>query len=196
MENRVRSFLEQELREAARVIDLVLNDRVLQERLLAVADACIEAVRRGNKIMFAGNGGSAADAQHFAAELVGRFYHERAAIPALSLNADTSILTAIGNDYGFEKIFSRQVEANGRAGDVFVGISTSGSSRNVIEAAQQARKMGISTVCLVGMTPCDLENVSDYCIRAPSDSTPRIQEVHTVLGHVLCMLIEKLSDLA
>src|SRR5690606_30773846 len=127
-----------------------------------------------------------ADAQHFAAELVGRFYHERAAIPAISLNADTSMLTAIGNDYGFEKVFSRQIEANGRAGDVFVGISTSGNSRNVIEAAQQARRMGITTVCLVGMTTCELEHVSDYCIMAPSDSTPRIQEAHTVIGHALC----------
>lgn len=192
----MRSILEQELSESARVIGLVQNDKVLQESLLSVADVCIEAVKRGNKIIFAGNGGSAADAQHFAAELVGRFYHERVAIPSISLNADTSMLTAIGNDYGFEKIFSRQIEANGSAGDVFVGISTSGNSRNVVEAAQQAKIMKITTVALVGIRACDLEHVCDYCIKAPSDSTPRIQEAHTLIGHALCMLIEKCSSQA
>ncbi len=191
MEDRVRSHLEHELSEAARVIGLVLKDKLLQERLLSVAGACIEAVRRGNKIMFAGNGGSAADAQHFAAELVGRFYFDRGALSAMALTTDTSMLTAIGNDYGFERIFSRQIEANGRAGDVFIGMSTSGSSKNIVQAVMKAREKGILTVGLIGASPCELERICDHCIKSPSESTPRIQEVHTIIGHVLCSLIEK-----
>lgn len=187
----MRSFLEAELSEAARVVDLVQKDEALQGTLLSVARACIDAVNQGNKIMFAGNGGSAADAQHFAAELVGRFYFERGALSAIALNTDTSMLTAIGNDYGFEKIFSRQVEANGRAGDVFIGISTSGNSRNVVEAALKSREMGILTVGMVGMASCELERVCDHCIKAPSESTPRVQEAHTLIGHCLCAIIEK-----
>lgn len=193
MEDRVKSLLEAELNEAARVIDQVRNNEALQVALLSVTRVCIDAINQGNKIMFAGNGGSAADAQHFAAELVGRFYQERGALPAVALSTDTSMITAIGNDYGFEKIFSRQVEANGRAGDVFIGISTSGNSKNVVEAALKCREMDIHSVSLVGLAPCELERICDHSIKAPSVSTPRIQEVHTVIGHTLCALIEKFT---
>lgn len=191
MENRVKAFLEKELDESAKVISLIRQDEALMEMLITVADICIDALRRGNKIMFAGNGGSAADAQHFAAELVGRFYCERKPLSAIALTTDTSMLTAIGNDYGFEQVFSRQVEANGRAGDVFIGISTSGNSKNVVEAAQKCKTIGVTTVGLIGRKPSDLDEVIDYCIRAPSASTPRIQEAHAVIGHVLCSLIER-----
>ena len=191
MENRVKAFLEKELEDSAKVIDLIRQDKALVDMLVTVADICIDALRRGNKILFAGNGGSAADAQHFAAELVGRFYCERKPLSAMALTTDTSMLTAIGNDYGFEQVFSRQVEANGRAGDVFIGISTSGNSKNVIEAALKCKLIGVTSVGLVGCKPSALEEVCDYTIRAPSASTPRIQEAHAVIGHVLCSLIER-----
>lgn len=191
MENRVKAFLEKELDESAEVISLIRQDDGLVNTLITVADICIEALRRGNRILFAGNGGSAADAQHFAAELVGRFYCERRPLSAMALTTDTSMLTAIGNDYGFEQIFSRQVEANGRAGDVFIGLSTSGNSRNVVEAALKCNAVGITTVGMVGSKPSDLEETCDYCIHAPSSSTPRIQEAHAVIGHILCSIIER-----
>lgn len=191
MEDRVKAFLEKELDEAENVISLIRRDDALLGMLTTVADICSDALRRGNKIMFAGNGGSAADAQHFAAELVGRFYCERTPLAATALTTDTSMLTAIGNDYGFEQIFSRQIEANGRAGDVFIGISTSGNSKNVNQAAKMCKTMQIITVGLVGDRSSVLGCMCDYCLSVPSRSTPRIQEAHTVIGHALCALIER-----
>jgi D-sedoheptulose 7-phosphate isomerase len=191
MENRVRAFLENELEESAKVVSQIRQDGALVDTLIEVADICIDALRRGNKIMFAGNGGSAADAQHFAAELVGRFYCERTPLAAIALTTDTSMLTAIGNDYGFEQIFSRQVEANGRSGDIFIGISTSGNSKNVSQAALMCKSMKIITVGLISDRTSTLGDISDYCVCVPSNSTPRIQEAHTVIGHALCALIER-----
>ncbi len=140
--------------------------------------------------MIAGNGGSAADAQHIAAELVGRFLRERKALPAMALTTDTSILTAIGNDYSFENVFSRQVEALGQAGDVAIGISTSGNSKNVIKAIQTAKKMEMITIGFTGESGGELKNCIDFCFQAPSQSTPHIQEAHLAVAHALCDIVE------
>ena len=156
---------------------------------------CIEIIKNclidGNKILICGNGGSAADAQHFAAEIVGRFKLERKGFPAVALTTDTSILTAIGNDYGFDKIFERQVEALGKEGDVLIGISTSGSSENVINAVNKAKEMGIHTVGLLGKDGGKLKNIVDFALTVDSNNTARIQECHLTIYHVICEEVEK-----
>lgn len=149
-----------------------------------------ECFRSGNKIMLAGNGGSAGDSQHIAAEFAGRFFYERPGLPAIALTTNTSMLTAIGNDYGFNQLFARQVRANGRLGDVFIGISTSGNSENVIKAVHTAKEIGMGTIALCGNTG-DLLNIVDTAICVPSSNTPHIQECHIVIGHIICALIEK-----
>jgi D-sedoheptulose 7-phosphate isomerase len=159
--------------------------------ILAAADLVTEALGSGRRVLACGNGGSAADAQHFAAELVGRFARERAAWPALALTTDTSALTAIGNDYGFERVFSRQVEAHGRNGDVLVLISTSGSSPNVLVAARTAAARGLRTVGLTGRDGGELARLVDVPLNVPAASTARVQEVHATILHVLCDLVEQ-----
>ena len=168
----------------------VLADDALMAATLAVAQHCEAVLRAGGKVMLAGNGGSAADAQHIAAELVARFEFDRPGLPALALSTDTSMLTAIGNDYGYEYVFSRQVQASGRPGDVFIGISTSGNSKNVVKAVEAAKAKGISTVALCGSCGC-LAALCDFALAVPSAHTPRIQENHILLGHILCALIEE-----
>lgn len=163
----------------------------LQPHLIAAAEAATEAVRNGNKIVFCGNGGSAADAQHLAAELVGRLVRDRRALPALALTTDSSALTAIGNDFGFDEVFARQVEGLGRSGDVLVAISTSGNSPNVIRAVEVAKPMGIYTVGFLGRNGGRLAPMVDLPIVVPAEETARIQEAHIFLGHVLCALIEQ-----
>jgi D-sedoheptulose 7-phosphate isomerase len=156
---------------------------------------CIEIIKNslknGNKLLICGNGGSAADAQHFAAEIVGRFKLERKGFPAIALTTDTSILTAIGNDYGFDKIFERQIEALGKKGDVLVGISTSGNSENVINAVNKAKEMGIFTVGLLGKDGGKLKNIVDLALIVDSNNTARIQECHLTIYHVICEEVEK-----
>lgn len=149
------------------------------------------AVESGGKILLCGNGGSAADAQHIAAEMVGRYRRERPGAPALALTTDTSILTAVGNDYGFEEVFARQVEAMGRPGDCLVGISTSGRSPNVGKAMERARQSGLSTVGLLGCGGGTLKDLCDVAVVVPSESTPRVQEVHITVGHIWCDLLEE-----
>jgi D-sedoheptulose 7-phosphate isomerase len=161
------------------------------QALAAAAELLSRCVRDGGKVLLFGNGGSAADATHIAAELVGRFLTERRALPALSLSDNASAVTAIGNDYGFERVFSRQVEAHGEPGDVAVGISTSGRSANVLHALAVARERGLGTVALTWSDAGPLRGAVDVCIEVPSTSTPRIQEAHTVVAHVLCELIER-----
>lgn len=168
----------------------VLEDAALLARVVEVAQAMERALRAGNKILFAGNGGSAADAQHLAAEFVARFEFDRPGLPALALNTDTSMLTAIGNDYGYEYVYSRQVEANGRVGDVFVGISTSGNSKNIVRAVDACRRMGLTTVALCGAGG-QLKDLCDHALAVPSTHTPRIQETHILLGHALCAMVEE-----
>ena len=159
--------------------------------VLAAVDVLLEALRSGRTVMACGNGGSAADAQHFAAELTGRFARERRAWPALALTTDTSALTAIGNDYGFDRVFARQVEAHGRQGDVLVAMSTSGNSPNVLAAVEAARARGVKTIGLTGTDGGALGRVVDVHLNVPSPTTARIQEVHITLLHVLCDLVEQ-----
>jgi D-sedoheptulose 7-phosphate isomerase len=149
------------------------------------------ALAAGKKLLLMGNGGSAADAQHFAAEIVGRFRLERRGLPAIALSTDTSILTAIGNDYGFETIFRRQVEAHAVAGDVVIGISTSGSSKNVFTAMSLAREIGCLTIALLGRDGGTIKDIVDLDLTIPSQDTPRVQEGHITIIHILCDLIEK-----
>ncbi len=154
------------------------------------SEELVTALRQGNKVLLFGNGGSAADAQHIAAEFVGRFAFDRPALPALALTANSSTLTAISNDYGFDRVFSRQIEAVGRPGDVAIGISTSGNSPNVLDAVLAARKNGLRTIALTGGTGGKLRDKVDYCICVPSKETPRIQECHILIGHIISDLAE------
>lgn len=168
--------------------------RALGELAGPIAEAgglLIEVLQTGGKVLLCGNGGSAADAQHIAAELAGRYQRERRALPALALTTDTSAMTAIGNDYGFARIFARQVEALGRAGDVLVAISTSGESDNILAAADTARRTGLQTLGLAGGTGGRLAGACDRCIIVPERSTARIQECHILIGHIWCSLIDE-----
>jgi D-sedoheptulose 7-phosphate isomerase len=173
--------------EHATMLDLLRDLAPAIARTASVVADCLAA---GGHVLFCGNGGSAADAQHLAAELVGRFLKESRAFPAIALHANTSVLTALGNDYGFETIFSRQVEAHGRPGDVLVGISTSGNSSNVLRAVETARQRGLATVGLSGGSGGQLAGVCDICLSGPSPSTPRVQEGHILIGHIICGLVE------
>src|SRR6266478_3630924 len=155
------------------------------------SEILVSALRQGNKVLLFGNGGSAADAQHIAAELVGRFAFDRPALPALALSVNSSCVTAIGNDYGFEKVFSRQLEALARPGDIAIAISTSGNSTNVLHAISTARKIGLKTIGLTGRSGGNLRNAVDYCICVPSNETPRIQECHILVGHIISELVER-----
>ncbi|TMH55709.1 MAG: D-sedoheptulose 7-phosphate isomerase [Betaproteobacteria bacterium] len=185
MKDRLDHNIREQMRETARNLDTMAADDELVGRR-----ACVEALRQGHKILFAGNGGSAADAQHLAAELVSRFAYDRPGLPAFALTTDTSVLTAIGNDYGYERLFARQIEALGGAGDVFFGLSTSGRSPNVLNALQLARAMGIVTVGMTGRQGGQMSERCDHLLRVPSDSTPRIQEGHIAIGHAICQIIE------
>lgn len=168
----------------------VLDDECLLAAVVEVAQLVERALRAGNKLMLAGNGGSAADAQHIAAEFVSRFEFDRPGLPSIALTTDTSMLTAIGNDYGYDYVFARQVEANGRAGDVFIGISTSGNSKNVVRAVNAAKAMGITTVALCGAGG-RLKDLCEHALCVPSTHTPRIQENHILLGHAICAMVEQ-----
>jgi D-sedoheptulose 7-phosphate isomerase len=173
------------------VKERLLGSADIVSTIAGVSELLIAALQQGNKVLLFGNGGSAADAQHIAAEFVGRFAFDRPAVPALALTVNTSCLTAIGNDYGFEVVFSRQIEALGRAGDVAIGISTSGNSPNVLRAVATARKMGLQTVALTGCTGGKLKDAVDHCICVPSNETPRIQECHILIGHIISELAEQ-----
>ncbi|MDB5969087.1 MAG: gmhA3 [Hydrocarboniphaga sp.] len=168
----------------------MLEDRALLRAIAQVAEVCVAAYRAGNKILIAGNGGSAADAQHVAAELVARFEFDRPGLPAIALTTDTSALTAIGNDYGFERLFSRQVEALGRAGDVFIGLSTSGNSRNILKAMEVAQAQGLIRVAMCGAGG-RIHQMAEHVLAMPSMHTPRIQEGHGLVGHIICAMIEE-----
>ena len=177
------------LRESARLHERVAGESV--DALVAVADALLAAVGSGAKVLIFGNGGSAADAQHFACELVGRFLRERKALPAVALTTDTSAITAIANDYGFDRIFVRQIEAHARPGDVAIGISTSGSSANVLAGLQFAKSRGLTTVAFTGGSGGAIGAAVDVHVNVPHDVTPRIQEVHRTLIHAVCDVVEQ-----
>jgi D-sedoheptulose 7-phosphate isomerase len=191
MENLLTGAIAAQLRETADNLRAMSEDATLHAAMARAAEACIAALRRGNKILFAGNGGSAADAQHLAGELVSRFNYDRPGLPAFSLSTDTSVLTAIGNDYGYERLFARQIEAVGSRGDVLIAISTSGRSPNILAALRTARDRGLVTIGLTGRLGGDMPPLCDHCLRTPSDLTPRIQEGHITIGHTICYLIEQ-----
>jgi len=184
----MREIIERMFKETIAVQDACLSDNV--DRIAQAAQSLIEAIQAGKKVLIFGNGGSAADSQHMAAELVGRFQAERKAFPAIALTTDTSSLTALGNDYGFEKVFARQVEALGQTGDVVVAISTSGNSANVLAAVKQAKAQGMTVIALTGGTGGQLAEGVDTALIVPSDNTARIQESHAVIIHCLCELVE------
>jgi D-sedoheptulose 7-phosphate isomerase len=183
-------YVIEHIRSSIRVKQAILGDHALLYRVVEAGKICVKALQQGNRILFAGNGGSAADAQHVAAELVGRYNYHRPGLPAMSLTTDTSMLTAISNDYGYERVFERQVQAQGKAGDVFIGISTSGNSKNILHALQTAKNMGLATVGFTGSGGA-MKNLCDICINVPSDNTPHIQECHIMIGHILCGMIEE-----
>ena len=170
---------------------LMAGDNDLLDRIEHVVDICLNALRSGGKILMAGNGGSAADAQHLACEFVSRFALDRRGLAAIALSTDTSVLTAVGNDYGFERLFARQIEALGNPGDVFWGISTSGKSPNVLQALRQARSQALICVGLTGSGSGPMHELCDHLLSVPSPSTPKIQEGHITLGHIICGLIEQ-----
>jgi D-sedoheptulose 7-phosphate isomerase len=186
-EQRVRRSIEASIA----VKQLLLGSAEVVSAMAEVSEILIEALKKGNKPILFGNGGSAADAQHIAAEFVGRFAFDRPPLPALALSVNSSAITAIGNDYGFDLVFARQIEALGRAGDVAIGISTSGTSPNVLQGVAVAKKMGLHTVGLTGASGGKLKAAVDDCICAPSNETPRIQECHILIGHVLSDLVEQ-----
>ena len=184
------TFLRDEFTKAIANFSAMADDAALHAILNEAVSLCVASLRSGGKLMFAGNGGSAADAQHWAGELVSRFYYDRPGLAAIALTTDSSILTAIGNDYGYDYTFARQVEALGRTGDVLVAISTSGNSPNIIRAAEAARARGVAVVGFTGEGGGKLAPLSDICFRVPSTETPRIQEGHEFIGHLLCALVE------
>lgn len=183
-----RREVEARLQETIRLRQELLKDVSV---VVEIGRRMADCLNRGNTIFLCGNGGSAADSQHIAAELVGRFHIERRGLPAHSLTTDTSALTAIGNDYGYDRTFSRQIEALGRKGDLLIGISTSGSSANVLAAVEAAKGMGIGTVGFTGRKGGKLKGAAEVCFCAPSDETPRIQELHITVGHIACEIAEE-----
>lgn len=187
MEERVREHI----RESAGVVSRMLEDQKLVGTVSVIAQACVKALGSGNKLLFMGNGGSAADSQHLAGEMVSRFAFDRPGLPAFALTVDTSVLTAIGNDYGYEHLFSRQVEAVAKPGDVLFGISTSGRSPNILAGLESARKLGVVTVGMTGNQKARITEMVDHCIEIPSCSTPKIQEGHIIVGHIICGLVEE-----
>lgn len=181
----------QSIEASIAVKERLLSSKEVIAAIAEVSEVLVNSMERGSKALLFGNGGSAADAQHIAAEFIGRFAFDRPALPALALSVNPSCLTALGNDYGFDLVFSRQIEALGRPGDIAIGISTSGDSQNVIGAVASARRLGLLTVGLTGSNGGELKNAVDYCIRVPSDETPRIQECHILIGHIISELVEE-----
>ena len=185
-----QDIIRKQIADSASVKNSILEDKNLLTLIEKAAQICTEAYKRGNKTLFAGNGGSAADAQHLAGEFVSKFYFDRPGLPSVALTTDTSILTAIGNDYGFDSLFSRQIQAQGNYGDVFIGISTSGNSANIVNALSECKKKGIQTIALTGSKPCRMDDF-DLVIKIPSEETPRIQECQTLIGHIICCIVEE-----
>ena len=178
------------IKESIDVKQKILTNSFLISEIRKVAVACTTAFSRGNKVLFCGNGGSAADAQHLAAEFSGRFYFDRPPLPSEALHVNTSFLTAVANDYSYDEVYARLLQGVGKKGDVLIGLSTSGNSKNIIRAFQIAREMGISTIALTGESGGDLKELSDFLINVPSRDTPRIQESHIMIGHAICEMVE------
>ena len=187
----MKEYIKDQIKKSYETKQAIYKNEDLLNKIEDVAQRCVTLYKTDKKTILAGNGGSAADAQHIAAELVGRYGFDRPSIPSLALTTDTSNLTAIGNDYGYDQVFSRQVEGMGQKGDIFIGISTSGNSVNIIKAFESARKKGITTIALTGRDGGLMAKIADVALVVPSNSTPRIQESHILIGHILCDIIEK-----
>lgn len=169
----------------------ILRDNNLVKKMDLISQAIIKAYKSNKKVILFGNGGSAADAQHLVGELVNKFYFDRKSLPAIALTVNTSILTAIGNDYSFDQIFSKQLEGIGDEGDIAIGISTSGNSRNVIEGIKKAKEIKLFTIGFTGKSGGKLSEIVDICTNVPSNDTPRIQEAHIMIGHIICEMVER-----
>jgi D-sedoheptulose 7-phosphate isomerase len=190
MRSKIMESIIRDIKESIAVKKLILEDTGFISKIEQAAIMCSDALRNGNKILLAGNGGSAADAQHIAGELVNRFGFERPGLAAISLTTDTSVLTSISNDYGFKRIIARQVEALGNKGDILIAVSTSGTSENILEGVAEAAKKGIKTIGLTGRSGGRLKGSCDLLLNVPSEVTPRIQEAHIMTGHIICSIIE------
>ncbi|MFY4734354.1 D-sedoheptulose 7-phosphate isomerase [Campylobacter jejuni] len=190
MEN-LNSYIKGHFQESILVKEQILKDENLITLIKNASLEVIKAYKNGNKTLLAGNGGSAADAQHIAGEFVSRFYFDRPGIASIALSTDTSILTAISNDYGYENLFARQVQAQGVKGDVFIGISTSGNSKNILKALELCKQKEIISIGLSGASGGAMNELCDYCIKVPSTCTPRIQEAHILIGHIICAIVEE-----
>jgi len=190
MADHVTAYTDSEFEKSIELLTVMSTDAALRKQIVLAVTLSTEALRRGNKLLFAGNGGSAADAQHWAGELVSRFNFDRPGLAAIALTTDTSILTAIGNDYGYDYVFARQIEALGRSGDLLFAISTSGNSKNIVRAIKAARDAGIGVIGFTGQSGGAMAELCDVCFRMPSGETPKIQEGHEFLGHLICGLIE------
>ena len=188
--NQTQSTIRSQIASSIEVKQALLADDALTAKIAGIASLMVEAYRSGHKTLWAGNGGSAADAQHMAAELVNKFRLNRSGLPSSALTVDTSILTAIGNDYGYSEVFYRQIIACAAAGDVFIGISTSGNSENLLRALDACHEKGVHAVALVGGKACKMD-AYEHVIRIPSTDTPRIQECQTLVGHILCDVVER-----
>jgi D-sedoheptulose 7-phosphate isomerase len=185
--NTIKNIIEASIK----VKQLVLADETLQQRIEQAVNTIATAFKTGNKVLFCGNGGSAADAQHLAAEFSGRFYKDRKALPAEALHCNTSYLTAVANDYSYDSIYSRIVDGIGNNGDVLVGLSTSGNSANIIKAFEVSQQKGVATIGFTGLTGGKMKDISGILLNVPSNDTPRIQESHIMIGHIICQLVEE-----
>ncbi|MBZ7976107.1 D-sedoheptulose 7-phosphate isomerase [Campylobacter sp. RM12637] len=190
MEN-INNYIKEHIFDSIKVKQEILSNVCVIEEIKKAALEVLNAYKNNKKTLLAGNGGSAADAQHIAGEFVSRFYFDRPGIPSIALTTDTSILTAIGNDYGYENLFSRQIQANGVSGDIFIAISTSGNSKNILKALEVCKEKDIKTIGLTGSDGGLMNNLCDIIIKVPSNCTPRIQESHILIGHIICAIVEE-----
>ena len=184
-------FIQRYVKDSTASLSKMSSDTQLMSEVTNIADECVSRLQKGKKLLFAGNGGSAADCQHMAGEYVSRFLFNRDGLPAIALTTDSSILTAIGNDYGFENLFSRQVEALGASGDLLFCYSTSGNSENILKAIEAAKKMDICVAGMTGFNKGKMDDMCDYLIQIPSSHTPNIQEGHLIAGHAICCAVEQ-----
>ena len=182
--------IENIINDSINVKQLILNDQVLIGRINDAAMMCVESLKKGGKVPFCGNGGSAADAQHLAAELSGRFYYDRPPLNAEALHVNTSYLTAVANDYSYDMIYARMLQASAKRDDVLVGISTSGNSENIVKAIEVAKSLGVNTIAMTGEKGGKMAGLCDILLNVPSQCTPRIQEAHIMMGHIICEIIE------
>ena len=187
----MQNYIIEQIEETLQLINTISKDKDLIVRVEEAAEVCIHCLKNGGKILLAGNGGSAADAQHIAGEFVSRFAFDRPGLPAVALTTDTSILTAIGNDYGYDKLFARQIQALSQKGDVFIAYSTSGKSPNIISALEEAKNQGVVCIGMTGNRGGPMNELCEYCLDVPSADTPKIQEGHALIGHIICGLVEQ-----